>query len=239
MTGMESIESWQERFSAMVGRAIDQARKGRSDQWISDQAAMLGHPISRTAVSEYRRGKRKSIPVTDLIVMARALEVPPVSLLFPGLPNRLVPAMPPGMTTSDVYPSDSEVPAFDALRWFTGESQVIPSGWDVGLDPDTGDVAHMKVSFDYMTRPGFSNPARMAPSTEFDLLEACRAFATACARLHALSYDFMMLSDSERKERLKLLDQAANEIEITKKWVRELGGDLSEYSEGPDARGDD
>lgn len=223
----------------MVGSAIDQARKGRSDQWISDQSAMLGHPISRTAVSEYRRGKRKSIPVTDLIVLARALEVPPVSLLFPGLPNRLVPAMPPGKTSSDAYSSDSEVPAFDALRWFTGESQVVPSGWDIGFDPDTGDVAITKVNFDYMTRPGFSDPARMAPSTEFDLLEACRAFATSCARLHALSYDFMALSESERSERLKLLDQAAKDIEITKKWVRELGGDLSEHEIGPDDCGDD
>ena len=109
MTAMESTE-WAERFTKSMGQAIDTARQGKSDQWIADRTKELGHPLSRTAVSEYRRGIRKSMPITDLMVLAAALEVPPVALLFPGLATKQVEALPGESLTS-----------IEALQWFTGE----------------------------------------------------------------------------------------------------------------------
>lgn len=101
---------WAETFTKQVGRGIDQARGNKSDQWISRRTKELSHPLSRTAVSEYRRGVRKSIPITDLMVLAAALEVPPVAILFPDLATAPTEALP-----------GEFLPSIEALHWFTGE----------------------------------------------------------------------------------------------------------------------
>lgn len=127
MTGMQSNE-WQKELVARIGRAIDRARDGKSDQWIADRTERLGNPLSRTAVSEYRRGIRKTITVADWLTLAAALGVPPVSLLFPDLPDGPV----------DLFPSTPMVNSFDALLWVTGERISFPEGSDVLLAMDDG-----------------------------------------------------------------------------------------------------
>lgn len=239
MTGMESRKSWQASFAEMVGKAIDRARGDFSDQWISDQASRLGHPISRTAVSEYRRGKRKTIPVTDLIVLARALDVPPVSLLFPDLPNGLIPAMPYGKTEGETFPTESEVPAFDALRWFTGESPILPTGRDYVFDFEKGRLIRSYVSFDYRHAISPNDTRNIVESPAFELLEACRGLADACSRFTSLTHDFINLPREESETRLRLMDTAMKEIERAEKRVRDLGGNLDHYEETESSDGDD
>lgn len=122
---MES-SSWNESLSEQIGAAIDLWRGEHSDQWITDRCRDLGNPISRTAVSEYRRGIRKTMPVADLLVLAAALEVPPVMLLFPGLPDGNVTALPGRQST-----------AIDAVRWFVGDTVFLSR--DYREATDTGD----------------------------------------------------------------------------------------------------
>ena len=123
---MQSKE-WQEEIIANIGRAIDRAREGKSDRWISERTEKLGNPLSRTAVSEYRRGVRKTISVADWLTLAAALGVPPVSLLFPELPDGRL----------NLLPATGEVNQLDALMWIAGERQTLPVGFNPLFSLDT------------------------------------------------------------------------------------------------------
>lgn len=117
---------WSAELSEQIGTAIKTWRGNRSDQWISDRTRELGNHVSRTAVSEYRRGVRKSMPVGDLLVIAAALDVPPVALIFPGLPDGEVVALPGKQST-----------ATDAVRWFCGDTVFLTR--DYRTETDMGD----------------------------------------------------------------------------------------------------
>ncbi|RVW00872.1 hypothetical protein [Rhodococcus spongiicola] len=105
------MTSWANEAARRIGKAIKDARGDeRTAQWLADRTRDLGHPISRTAFSEYETGKRKTMPVTDLVVIARALNVPPIQLLYPALPDGQVEAW-PGHETRSIL----------AARWFSGE----------------------------------------------------------------------------------------------------------------------
>lgn len=69
----------------MIGTNIKKARRqlGRmSAQQLADICADIGHPLQRDVISNLENGRRASVPVTDLMVIAEALGVPPLSLLY-------------------------------------------------------------------------------------------------------------------------------------------------------------
>ena len=90
--------------------------------WLAERTAELGHPISRTAISEYETGKRKAIPVTDLIVIGAALEVPPLQLLYP-MPSSTEVAYLPGMEELSIV----------AALTFSGELSTVDKTGRAGL----------------------------------------------------------------------------------------------------------
>lgn len=53
-----------------------------SAQKLADLCAEIGHPIPRDVISNLENGRRATVPVTDLIVIAEALQVPALSLIF-------------------------------------------------------------------------------------------------------------------------------------------------------------
>lgn len=113
------MTSWTDETAKRIGKAIQEARgKTRTAQWLADRTRDLGHPISRTAISEYENGKRKTMPVTDLVVIAAALNVPPVLLLYPGQPDGVVEYLPA-----------QELSSIDAVQAFAGERDVTGK-WD-------------------------------------------------------------------------------------------------------------
>ncbi|NLU81619.1 helix-turn-helix transcriptional regulator [Rhodococcus sp. HNM0569] len=84
-------------------------------QWVADRTAELGYPISRSRLSDLERGKRGGLlGLAELIVLAKALEVPPVSLLYPNLAQKVVEVTP-----------QVEATAWNALKWFTGEEPLM------------------------------------------------------------------------------------------------------------------
>ncbi len=163
MTAMESTETWQQAITAQIGRGIDRARGKRSDQWIADRVTSLGYPMSRTAVSEFRRGVRKTISVADLLAIAAALEVPPVALLFPGLPDGEVAVLP-----------RSSGRALDALRWFSGEVSRPPYGWDMLVDAEDFEDLGCVLKAEYKTEP---MPAEGSDGALFRLVQLTRELA--------------------------------------------------------------
>jgi transcriptional regulator with XRE-family HTH domain len=100
--------------------------RGLSRDQLADACARYGAPhLTYSAlvnIETGRKGKdgvrRRDVTVDELTVLARALGVPPVALLFPvGYADTTAPT--PGHTA----------PTWDALRWFTGEGPLpTPTG---------------------------------------------------------------------------------------------------------------
>lgn len=105
------MDQWAEAFHARIARAIKSARGTRSAQWLADSTAALGYPVSRAQIANYESGRKKGLDIAELVAIAAALEVPPVALLYPDLPDGEVEALPGEVLTSD-----------SAVRWFSGES---------------------------------------------------------------------------------------------------------------------
>lgn len=117
-------QAWSQQIVDRVGKEVRRARTSAtpplSGQALSDRTAELGHPISRAVISDLETGRRRGLDVADLIVLAAALHIAPVQLLFPDLPRGSVDVLPG-------RPHESH----DAVRWFAGESGLFESspGW--------------------------------------------------------------------------------------------------------------
>ena len=106
------------RVAAYRAKATDASGRRMTVQALADRCAELGLPLDRTVITKLEKGRRQSITVPELLVLARALEVAPLLLLFPvGTED-----------TIEVVP-DVVIPPFRAALWFTGE-QPWPDGTD-------------------------------------------------------------------------------------------------------------
>jgi len=104
---------WATETAKRIGEAVKAARnrRGWTAARLSEEAAALGFPIHRVAIGKLENGHRDAkFDVTELLVLAQALEVSPVWLLFPDLPDGPVEVLPGQEATSG-----------EAMRWFTGE----------------------------------------------------------------------------------------------------------------------
>ncbi|MGI1849925.1 helix-turn-helix domain-containing protein [Rhodococcus ruber] len=139
----EDAKRWQVELAGRIGAAVAQWRKkrGLTAVELSEKTASLGYPVSRIAISKIEQGKRAGkMDLSELLVLARALAVPPVLLIYPDLKDGPVEVI-PGQTISSFY----------ALRWFTGEG--VPNPYE---DPP-------------IPAPGISNPtAAMIENREFN-----------------------------------------------------------------------
>lgn len=122
-------QSWAE---AIVARVAGEVRRLRSKEHsaisaakLSDRTHDIGYAISRSVVADLETGRKKSIDLPELLVLAAALGVSPAQLVFPDLPKGSVEVL-PGL------PQESH----DALQWFCGEAGLMKPS-DDGFDPDT------------------------------------------------------------------------------------------------------
>lgn len=77
---------WQRELSKRVGHAVRAARGNMSAVELSAKCEKLGLPIHRTTLSKIEKG-RSSFDLAELIVLARALDVPALSLIYPDDPR--------------------------------------------------------------------------------------------------------------------------------------------------------
>lgn len=112
MTQDDAGERWAKNLHERVGAYIRQARAGRgmSAQQVADKAASLGYPVSRSQIANYESGRKQTLDIAELLVIAATLEVPPVSLLLGGHPDCDVEVL-PGQTMQTTA----------ALSWFSGD----------------------------------------------------------------------------------------------------------------------
>lgn len=102
---------WAARVATDVARQVKRYRKirGLSAQQLSDACAELGMTIQRSVLANFESGRRTTVTVAELLVLAKALGVPVPQLLYPIGEAPQVEAL-PGETR----------PTWATVRWFTG-----------------------------------------------------------------------------------------------------------------------
>ncbi len=135
--------SWAEDTTRRIAAAVKAVRGKRSTQWLADRTAELGHPISRTAISNLEVGRKRAVDVPELIVLARALGVPPLLLLYPAMSAGEVEVLPGHRTSS-----------WAAAQWVAGRAPYQATD-------ETG-----KVFFDYADYENGARLLRLAQQDE-------------------------------------------------------------------------
>ncbi|WP_250402341.1 helix-turn-helix domain-containing protein [Streptomyces cellostaticus] len=118
----DDIPEWVDQVMSTVAGEVRRRRKelGWSAQDLADKCAEIGHPIPRNVIANMESGRRSNLPLVDVIVLAEALNTPPICLVYPvGY-------------VDDVQrlPLQHPTTSMDALRRFTGEET------DLGADDD-------------------------------------------------------------------------------------------------------
>ena len=77
-------EEWAERLAASVGRQVKRYRARPelrlSAQALSDRTAQLGHEVKRSVIANLESGRRGTVTLADVFVLAQALMVPPIQI---------------------------------------------------------------------------------------------------------------------------------------------------------------
>lgn len=129
-------DSWQDTWAGRVtGHAIEEIKRLReakepkwSAQRLADECKKLGLDISRATISDLENHRRANFGIPELLVMARALDIPPLLLIFPVGSKE----------ETEVLPGESR-PTFRAALWFTGEAASPARATDDGeviVEPD-------------------------------------------------------------------------------------------------------
>lgn len=116
----EPPKPWDKQLAERIGINLKKAREKKgSAQWLADRTKDLKFPIGRATISELETGRRKTISVAELLVLAYALDTSPVMLLYgDDLADGVIEEF-PGITTR----------ADQALLWHIGddESSLVPA----------------------------------------------------------------------------------------------------------------
>lgn len=105
-------DDWRERLVAVIAGEVRRYRdmRGMSAQQLADRCTELGMPLKRSVLANFESGRRPTVSVPELVILAKALEVPPVRLIFPlGYQEE-----------AELLPGRS-LDTWDALKWFSEE----------------------------------------------------------------------------------------------------------------------
>lgn len=105
---------WPERLVEVIAGEVKRhrQRRGLSAQQLADACARLGLPIQRSVLANLESGRRANLSVPELLVLAAALNVAPVLLVFP-VGSQELSEFRPGM----------KVDTWRAAQWFGGQGE--------------------------------------------------------------------------------------------------------------------
>lgn len=110
----EDAAGWPERVMESIAQEIRAWRDRReiSGKELAARCAELGFPIARNVIANIESGRRSGISVPELIVIAMALNVPPILLIYPIGRDKLV----------EIGPEHEIAPWF-AVKWFIADNR--------------------------------------------------------------------------------------------------------------------
>lgn len=108
---------WGEEQARRVALEIKRLRGRRSAQWLSNRTKDLGFEVTRSVISDLEIARRRYVTVSELIILARALDIAPIALLYPA----------PYRETIEILPvpdggQPRQLEKIVAVQWFSGES---------------------------------------------------------------------------------------------------------------------
>lgn len=115
-----------------------------STQQLAKACEQLGHPIARSVLANFENGRRLTVSVPEIYVLAHALDVSPALLLFPLGREETVETSP-----------GKEVPTWDALKWFAGRTAPGPDNDHRSDVPTVLWEAHDNIVSGWLTAPNF------------------------------------------------------------------------------------
>ena len=176
----------------------------------------LGYPMSVNTITDLELGRRSRLEVTELLVLADALDVPPAQLLFPELPDGVVRALPNTPMTS-----------FDAVRWVSGEGDLPTRPWDlVPLSlKDEDFLAEDELPDELPAQQLYKYEHgdlrfHMHPNTE--LLALCRRYAALNQRTSTRMMELMPGTPSTPDDWQKQLDELVEDHNAQAKLLEQL-----------------
>lgn len=113
MTQEAEVPEWSAKLALSIAGEVRRHRQaqGLSAQQLSDRCARIGMPIQRSVLANMESGRRTTVTVAEVLVLAHALDVPPGVLLFPvGY-----------QTQCEVLPGGCQEPA-SAVDWLSGRT---------------------------------------------------------------------------------------------------------------------
>ncbi|MEV0996854.1 helix-turn-helix transcriptional regulator [Nonomuraea sp. NPDC050202] len=125
MPGKQHTE-WAVSYTHQVADNIRHYRSRRrlSVQKLADRCTAMGYPIDRTSLTNLELGRRNLLSVPELLVVARALQVPPLTLLTPPTSDERVEIL-PGVETDPQ----------EAFAWLDGTAPLPGDPDDDGAGP--------------------------------------------------------------------------------------------------------
>ncbi|MFJ2374790.1 transcriptional regulator [Streptomyces sp. NPDC087769] len=118
----DDVLEWVDQVMATVAAEVRRRRRelGWSAQDLANKCEEMGHPIPRNVIANMESRRRSNLPLVDVMVLAQALNTPPICLIYPvGYVDDV-----------QQLPLQHPTTALDALRWFTGEET------ELGADDD-------------------------------------------------------------------------------------------------------
>lgn len=110
--------NWDEQQAYRVAQEVRRLRGKRTAQWLADRTKELGHPLTRAVVSDLEVGRRRYVTVSELIVLALALNTFPIALLYPE----------PYLEEIQALPStETKFTKIWAAQWFSGLTSSVDS----------------------------------------------------------------------------------------------------------------
>ncbi|WP_250306283.1 helix-turn-helix domain-containing protein [Streptomyces sp. A 4/2] len=105
---------WEDHVMATVAGEVRRRRKELrwSAQDLADRCEEIGYPIPRNVLANMESGRRATLPLVEIMVLAKALRMTPIALIYPV---GYVPEVRP-------FPYEDPMPTWDVLQWFTGDS---------------------------------------------------------------------------------------------------------------------
>lgn len=95
---MTQSETWQAATAKRIGETVRAAREAANPKVTAAELARrvdaLGYTYTRNALVNLEGGRKTSVDISELIAIAHALDVPPITLIYPGIPDEPVEYVP-------------------------------------------------------------------------------------------------------------------------------------------------
>jgi transcriptional regulator with XRE-family HTH domain len=77
-------DEWPAQWSKQIGTRLQRYRKAAklSASALSERCSEAGYPIPRSTIANLESGRKEAVPVHEVVVLAKALAIPPLALLY-------------------------------------------------------------------------------------------------------------------------------------------------------------